>query len=101
MDLIIYKYPNDNKPQFLRPILLFYIEANLQNKHIGRHSIKDYEELEGLSPEQYGIRSSKAEDFQALNKRLLYNLIRLKRIPATSVFTYLVSNYDLVLQSIA
>ena len=34
LDLLIHKDPNDFRPQRLRPILLFGIEANLHNKHL-------------------------------------------------------------------
>ena len=63
--------------------------------------MKNSEELESLAPEQYGSRASKSADIQALSTRLFYDKIRLKRLPATSVFADLVSNYDLVLHSIS
>ena len=62
--------------------------------------MKNDEELELLDPEQYCSWASKAKDIQALNARLLYDLIRLKRLPSTSVLTYMVSHYYLVLHSI-
>eukprot|EP00957_Ditylum_brightwellii_P172332 13119594-Ditylum_brightwellii.AAC.1 len=40
-------------------------------------------------------------DLQALNTRLFYNYVLLERVPATSIFIDLVSNYDLVVHSIA
>ena len=40
-------------------------------------------------------------DVQALNTRLLYDLLRLNRLPAVTPFADLVSNYDLVCHSIA
>ena len=52
-------------------------------------------------PEHYDSRSSKSVDIQDLNKRLFYNLLQLKWLPATSVFEYLASNYDIVLQIFA
>ena len=54
-----------------------------------------------LAPEQYGSRESKASDTQALNTRLFYDLTWIKRLSATSVFSHLVSNYDLVAHNIA
>ena len=59
------------------------------------------ENLEGLSPKQYGSQKSKASDIQALNTRLFYDLFRQKRTSVTSTFVDLVSNYDLVFHSIA
>ena len=52
--------------------------------------------LDGIAREQYGSRKAKAADIQALKTRLFYDLIRQKRIPATSIFNNLASNYDLV-----
>ena len=98
--LLIQKDPNDHRQHRIQTILLFDIEANLHKKHFGRHSIKNPEELEGLVPEQYDIRESKAAENQALNTRLVYALIWLNRLPDTSIFTDMVSNYDLVLHSI-
>ena len=59
------------------------------------------ETLYVIAPEQYGSLKSKAADIQALNTRLFYDLIGQKRIPATSILSYLVPNYDLVVHGIA
>ena len=56
LDLLIHKDTYYHRPHHLRPILLSDIKYNLHTKHLGRHSIKNYEELEGLEPEQHGIR---------------------------------------------
>ena len=63
--------------------------------------MKNSEDIEGLAPKKYGNRASKSADIQALNTKLIYNIIQLKRLPNTIVFAYLVSNCDLVLYSIA
>ena len=63
--------------------------------------MKKAEEIEGLALEQYGVRSSKLADIKVLNTRLFYNLIRLKRLSATTVLTDMVSHYYLVLHSIS
>ena len=59
------------------------------------------EELRALYPKQYTIRKRKASDINALNTQLFYNIIRLKRVPATSTFADLVSNYGIVVHRIA
>ena len=59
------------------------------------------EELDALAPEQYGSRKVKSTDIQALNTCLFYYLIRLKRVLATSTFTDLIYNYNLVVNRIA
>ena len=58
------------------------------------------EDLEEIAHKHYGSQKSKSTDVQALNTRLLYNLVRQKRFTSTSVFTDLISNYDLVVHSI-
>ena len=93
--------PGKIRTNRLRPILLFDIETNMQNKYLGRLAIKTYEELDALLPKQCGSRASKSEDIQNRNIRLFYNLIRLKWVPYPSIFEYLISNYDLVAHRIA
>ena len=58
------------------------------------------ETLDRITPEQYGSLKAKAADIQALNTRFFYDFIQQKRIPETSIFADLVSNYDLVVHSI-
>ena len=100
IDLLIHKYPNEFIPHRLRPILLFDSEANIHNNNLGKLTMKTAKYLEALAPEQYGIRKAKAVDIQALNTRLFYDITILKRIPATSTFTDLVSIYDFVVHMI-
>ena len=73
----------------------------MHNKHLGKHSMRKAEDMEGLAPEQYGSCALKPAYIQALNMRIFYDIVLLKHAPATSVFADLVSNYDLVLHSIA
>jgi hypothetical protein len=101
LDLLIYKAAGDNRAEKLRPILLFDIEANMHNKRLGRVAMRKAEEANAISWEQYGSRRSHSADVQALNTRLLYDLLRLNRLPATTPFADLVSNYDLVAHNIA
>ena len=100
-NLLIHKDPNDFRPNRLRPILIFGIKANMHNKHLGRLDMSQAKTLDGLAPEQYGSWKAKAAEIQEINTRLFYDLIRQKIIPATSMFANLVSNYDLVVHSIA
>ena len=48
------------------------------------------------APGKYDIRKVKATNAQALNTRLFYDLTWINKISATSVFSDLFSNYDLV-----
>ena len=99
--LIIHKYPDDFRTHRLIPTFIFYIKENLHHKYLGRFAMRKAEKFNTLSPEQYGSIKAKAEDIQALNTRHLYDIIRLKRLTATRTLSYLISNYDLVVHSIA
>lgn len=101
LDLPFHKTPGDIRAHRLRPIKLFDIEGNMHNKRLGRHSMELAEACNGVAPEQYGSRKCFAADIQALNTRLFYDLVKLDKLPATSTFIDLVSNYDLVVHSIA
>ena len=85
-DFLIHKDPNDCRPHRLRPILIFDIEANLQNNNIGKLTIKTAEYLDALALEQCRKIKYKATDIQALNTFLFYDLARLKRITSTNLF---------------
>eukprot|EP00957_Ditylum_brightwellii_P178897 13626967-Ditylum_brightwellii.AAC.1 len=55
----------------------------------------------GVTPEQFGSRRRKSADLQALSTRLFYGYTLLKKHPSTNLFIDLVSNYNLVVHSIA
>ena len=59
------------------------------------------EDFDALSPEQYGSIKAKVANISSFNTHLIYDLKRLKRIPSTSTFANLVSNYYIVVHSIA
>eukprot|EP00957_Ditylum_brightwellii_P064703 4910695-Ditylum_brightwellii.AAC.1 len=101
IDLPFYKRSNGNRITTLRPILLFGIECNMHNKQLGREAMKRAEIMHGVTPEQFGSRRKKSADLQALNTRLFYDYTLLKKHPGTSLYIDLVSNYDLVVHSIA
>ena len=73
--------------------MVFGIKENLHNKYLRRVTIKTAEDLNDITLEQSGSRNAKSEDIQALNKFLFCDLIILKRVPATSTFTDLISKY--------
>ena len=99
--LIIHKDPNDCGPHRLRLILMFDIESNMHNKAPGWYAINQEEYLEVISPEEYGIKKSKAAGVKSLITHLFYNLVRQKKATSTSLFFDLISNYDLVIHNIA
>ena len=49
LDLLIHKDPEDYRQHILSPILIFDIEANMHNKHLVRKSMRNEEEMEGLT----------------------------------------------------
>ena len=75
LDNIFHKDPNDCRLQRRWPILLFDIEANMHNKHLGRIAMSQSEIIDVIDREHYRIRKAKAVDIQALNTRLFCNLI--------------------------
>ena len=101
IDLLIQKKIGSFLASGLRPILLFDVDANMHNKRLGRLLLQRAEECGGLAPEQYGSRKHKAADVQALNTRLFFDYVRLRRCHAVAEFIDLKSNYDLVVHSIA
>ena len=86
---------NDCWSHILQPILLFNIRANAHNKHLGIITIIQANTIYGIASEQYRSHKEKATDIQALNKRIFYNLIWQKIIPAIIVFAELFLKYDL------
>eukprot|EP00957_Ditylum_brightwellii_P118350 9026264-Ditylum_brightwellii.AAC.2 len=57
--------------------------------------------LQRVADEQYGSCKNEATGIQALNTRLYNNFVLLERAPTMSTFIDLVSNYDLIVYSIA
>eukprot|EP00957_Ditylum_brightwellii_P179638 13684293-Ditylum_brightwellii.AAC.1 len=73
----------------------------MHNKRLGRDTMRRAEACGGVAPEQFGSRCYKSVDLQALNTRLFYYHVLLQKIPSTSVFIDLVTNYDFVVHNIA
>eukprot|EP00957_Ditylum_brightwellii_P057837 4386020-Ditylum_brightwellii.AAC.1 len=73
----------------------------MHNKWLGQEAMRSAEIIQGIAPEQFGSRQKKSADLQALHTRLFYDYTLLKKHPGTSLFIDLVSNYDLVVHSIA
>ena len=73
----------------------------MHDTHLGKMAMSQYKNLDRIASEQYDIRKSKAAEIQALTTRLFYDITRKNRILVTSIFLDLVSNYDMVVHSIA
>jgi len=65
-----------------RIIMLFEADFNNNNKWLGKAIMVEAEQKEVLAIEQYGSRQGKAAGIQCLNKRLFYDYIQARRIPA-------------------
>ena len=71
LDIIIHKYLDNFQPHRLRQIMLFYTEANIHNKHLGKFTIKNI------------------WDLYPLNNTAVENLKRQTHMPST--LTYLMT----------
>ena len=57
-------------------------EFNMMNKHVGRHTLAHAEKAKAVAPDQYGSRKHHDSRKAVLNKVLLNDIIRQKRIAA-------------------
>ena len=101
VDVLIPKKAGDDRVDHLRPILLFEVDANQNNKRMGKVMMRMAEANGGISPEQYGSRKGRSSAEQALNKRLTFDILRQERRSAVDVSVDLRSCYDLVTHSAA
>ena len=84
----------------LRTIVLTEADFNFNNKKLGKESIFHAEANNLIAKEQYGSRKGKRAIDHALNKRLLYDIIRQSRKPGALCSNDAKSCYDRVLHSI-
>jgi len=85
----------------LRIIMLFEADFNNNNKWLGRALMIEAENKDVLAIEQYGSRKGKSAGIQCLNKRLFYDYIRARRIPAALCSNDAKSCYDRIILIIA
>ena len=84
----------------LRTIVLTEADFNFNNKKLGRESLMHAEQNNLIAKEQYGSRRGKRAIEHALNKRLLYDIIRQNRRPGALCSNGAKSCYNRVLHSI-
>ena len=84
----------------LRTIVLTEADFNFNNKKLGREGIQHAEKNNLIAKEQYGSRKGMKSIDHALNKRLLYDIIRQTRKPGALCSNDAKSCYDRVLHSI-
>ena len=85
----------------LRTILLYEADYNFNNKILGKRMMYHAERENILAPEQYGSRRNKTAIECALNKRLMFDLLRQTKRPAGICSCDLKSCYDRIVHSFA
>jgi hypothetical protein len=75
VDILIPKKVFDMKVESLRPILLFEVDCNQNNKLLGRTVMQMAETHHGLADKQYGSRKHHSAAEQALNKQLTFDIL--------------------------
>ncbi len=92
-DVMILKKSGLYDVEKLRTIVLFEADFNANNKYMGRSMIRHCVQKERLAQEQYSIPGRKSID-HALNKRLLFDIVRYEKYSLAIGSCDLKSNYD-------
>jgi hypothetical protein len=98
--VMLHKKTNNNHIDKLRTIVLTEADYNFNNKKLGRDAIAHAERNNLIAPEQYGSRKGKQAIDQVLNKRLSYDILRMRRQPGALCSNDAKSCYNRVLHSI-
>jgi hypothetical protein len=97
VDIMLEKKQGVRLVSKLRAILLFEADYNTHAKILSRQLMAAAERW--LAPEQFGSRNRHSAIEQALNKRLMFNHIRVHHIPTVWVFTDCKSCYDRIVHT--
>ena len=76
-------------------------EFNMMNKHVGRRTLAHAEKAEAVAPDQYGSRKHHNSKELVLDKVLLNDIVRQKRIAIALGMNDARGCYDRILHSIA
>ena len=79
INVILEKLKGNCRMDKLRTIFLYDADFNLMNKYVGRNTMGKAERALYLAKEQYGSRQSKSAILHALNKRLMFSILRQQR----------------------
>ena len=101
IDSMIPKKLSDLRPEKLRLVLLMDCRFNHNNKLIGKRMMEFGEKHNLLAKEQYGSRKRKSAIQHALNKQLVLDTIRHKKIPAVYCANDAKSCYDRIIFMVA
>ena len=85
----------------LRTILLYEADFNFNNKLLGRRMMQAAEDHSVIAQEQYGSRKHMSARDCALNKRLMFDIVRQLKRPAGICSCDLHSCYDRIVHSFA
>ena len=94
------KSPNNFNVDMFRPIIHVEADFNMNNGFIGRRVMDNAEKHDALAQEQYGSRKGHSAQVQALNKRLVFDILRQYKKPAVLIATDAKSCYDRILHVI-
>ena len=101
INAMLLKKPNNFFVNKLRAILLYDVEFNQGNKKIGRDMMYYTEDLQQIADEQYGSRKGHSAINQSLNKKLSFDLLRLKKKPGAHCANDAKGCYDRIVHSVA
>ena len=101
LNVMIEKIKGNCRVDKLRTILLYEADFNMMNKFIGKKMMQYAENYELIAPVQYGGRKRKSANTHALNKRLIFDILRQKRQSSAICSCDLKSCYDRVVHAFA
>ena len=85
----------------MRTIVLTEADFNFNNKLLGRMTLQMAEEAKAIPKEQYGSRKGHSSIDHAINKRLMYDILRQHRSPGVLCSNDAKSCFDRIIHSIA
>ena len=94
LNVMMEKKPGENRVDKMRTILLYEADYNHDNKHMARSFMRNAEKYNLIAPEHYGSRKYHNAQDQALNKVLLFDILRQTRQRAALNSVDLQSCYD-------
>ena len=99
--VVIQKKIADDLITNLRTIVLTEADFNFNNKILGRTTLQHAERNNLIAKEQYGSRKNKRAIDHAINKRLMFDIIRMTRRPAAIYASDAKSCFDRIVHSVA
>lgn len=101
ISVMFQKKQDKHEVETMRTIMLMETDWNQNNKLLGRNTMARAEKFNTIAREQYGSRKAHSAIDHCINKRLTFDIIRQKRIPAAHLASDAVSCYDRIVHSVA